>query len=138
MTMIRFSRCVSGAGVAGNGTGADAASPYPPTLASMDVQYAALNGAPADRLPSIKAIAAGVSCGAGRSRPGWRMAVSRAGDAKAAWGQHAVSAPQFIHRHICGMANQMKTTFNIDDTVMAELRQEAARQGRTMSELVET
>jgi hypothetical protein len=32
----------------------------------------------------------------------------------------------------------MKTTLNIDDTVMARLKQEAARQGRTMSELVET
>jgi hypothetical protein len=32
----------------------------------------------------------------------------------------------------------MKTTLNIDDTVIAELKQEAARQGRTMSELVET
>ena len=31
----------------------------------------------------------------------------------------------------------MKTTVNIDDTVMAELKREAARQGRTMSELVE-
>jgi hypothetical protein len=30
------------------------------------------------------------------------------------------------------------TTLNIDDTVMAELKREAARQGRTMSELVET
>ena len=36
------------------------------------------------------------------------------------------------------MAFRMKTTLNIDDTVMAELRREAARQGRTMSELVET
>ncbi len=36
------------------------------------------------------------------------------------------------------MAFPMKTTLNIDDTVMAELRREAARQGRTMSELVET
>jgi hypothetical protein len=35
------------------------------------------------------------------------------------------------------MVNHMKTTLNIDDTVMARLRQEAARQGRTMSELVE-
>jgi Ribbon-helix-helix protein, copG family len=33
---------------------------------------------------------------------------------------------------------RMKTTLNIDDTVMAELKQEAARQGRTMSELVES
>ena len=32
----------------------------------------------------------------------------------------------------------MKTTLNIDDRVMAELRRAAARQGRTMSELVET
>jgi hypothetical protein len=32
----------------------------------------------------------------------------------------------------------MKTTLNIDDTVMAELKCEAVRQGRTMSELVET
>ncbi len=36
------------------------------------------------------------------------------------------------------MASCMKTTLNIDDTVMAELRREAARQGRTMSEMVET
>jgi metal-responsive CopG/Arc/MetJ family transcriptional regulator len=32
----------------------------------------------------------------------------------------------------------MKTTLNIDDHVMAELKREAARQGRTMSELVES
>jgi len=32
----------------------------------------------------------------------------------------------------------MKTTLNIDDTVMAQLKREAAREGRTMSELVET
>ena len=32
----------------------------------------------------------------------------------------------------------MKTTLKIDDTVMAELKREAARQGRTMSDLVET
>ena len=36
------------------------------------------------------------------------------------------------------MAFHMKTTLNIDDTVMAELKREAARQGRTMSELVES
>ena len=35
------------------------------------------------------------------------------------------------------MVFHMKTTLNIDDTVMAQLRREAARQGRTMSELVE-
>lgn len=32
----------------------------------------------------------------------------------------------------------MKTTLQIDDSVMAQLKREAARQGRTMSELVET
>ncbi|MBV8977820.1 MAG: CopG family transcriptional regulator [Alphaproteobacteria bacterium] len=32
----------------------------------------------------------------------------------------------------------MKTTLNIDDTVMAQLKREAVRQGRTMSDLVET
>jgi hypothetical protein len=32
----------------------------------------------------------------------------------------------------------MKTTLQIDDEVMRELKQEAARQGKTMSELVET
>lgn len=36
------------------------------------------------------------------------------------------------------MAFHMKTTLNIDDKVMAELKREAARQGRTMSDLVET
>lgn len=35
------------------------------------------------------------------------------------------------------MACHIKTTLNIDDTVMARLRQEAARQRKTMSELVE-
>lgn len=36
------------------------------------------------------------------------------------------------------MESHMKTTLSIDDTVMAQLKHEAARQGRTMSELVET
>jgi len=36
------------------------------------------------------------------------------------------------------MVSHMKTTLNIDDTVMAQLKREAARRGRTMSELVET
>lgn len=36
------------------------------------------------------------------------------------------------------MVCHMKTALNIDKTVMAELKREAARQGRTMSELVET
>ena len=36
------------------------------------------------------------------------------------------------------MVFHMKTTLNVDDAVMTELKREAARQGRTMSELVET
>ncbi len=35
------------------------------------------------------------------------------------------------------MVSHMKTTLNIDDTVMNTLKREAVRQGRTMSELVE-
>ena len=35
------------------------------------------------------------------------------------------------------MVHHMKTTLNIDDTVMQRLREEAARQGKPMSELVE-
>jgi hypothetical protein len=36
------------------------------------------------------------------------------------------------------MVNHMKTTLNVNDTVMAALRREAVRRGCTMSELVET
>jgi hypothetical protein len=36
------------------------------------------------------------------------------------------------------MVNHMKTTLNIDDSVMAILKREAARRGCTMSELVES
>jgi hypothetical protein len=36
------------------------------------------------------------------------------------------------------MVYHMKTTLNISDVTMARLKLEAARQGRTMSELVET
>jgi len=35
------------------------------------------------------------------------------------------------------MVNHMKTTLNIDDSVMERLKREAARRGKTMSELVE-
>jgi hypothetical protein len=38
---------------------------------------------------------------------------------------------------IVDMVIHMKTTLNIADSVMEELRREAARQNRTMSELVE-
>jgi len=36
------------------------------------------------------------------------------------------------------MVTHMKTTLNIDSSVMARLKQEAARRGCTMSELVES
>ena len=41
------------------------------------------------------------------------------------------------YSHIIDMVFHIKTTLNIDDTVMGRLRREAARQGKTMSELVE-
>ena len=44
----------------------------------------------------------------------------------------------WTYRRTIGMLIHMKTTLSIDDTVMAQLKREAARQGRTMSELVET
>ena len=40
--------------------------------------------------------------------------------------------------HTHDMVIHMKTTLMIDDQVMVRLRREAARTGRTMSELVET
>lgn len=39
---------------------------------------------------------------------------------------------------MCGTVKQMKTTSNLGDTVTASLRREAARTGRTVSELFET
>jgi hypothetical protein len=36
------------------------------------------------------------------------------------------------------VSRTVKTTLNIDDAVMERLKREAARQGRTMSELVES
>jgi hypothetical protein len=41
-------------------------------------------------------------------------------------------------KNIAGMVFHMKTTLNIDKSVMARLKRESARTGRTMSELVET
>ena len=40
--------------------------------------------------------------------------------------------------HTSDMVFHMKTTLVIDDSVMARLRRESARTGKTMSELVET
>ncbi len=44
---------------------------------------------------------------------------------------------KIAYSHLTDMVSHMKTTLNIDDTVMTRLRREANRQGRTMSELVE-
>ena len=44
---------------------------------------------------------------------------------------------RLTYSQIRRMVIHMKTTLNIDDTVMDRLRAEAARSGRTMSELVE-
>jgi Ribbon-helix-helix protein, copG family len=46
-------------------------------------------------------------------------------------------AKDLTYSHIVNMVFHMKTTLNIDDTVMGRLRREAAQQGKTMSELVE-
>ncbi|MBV9622663.1 MAG: hypothetical protein JOZ14_01665 [Acidobacteria bacterium] len=46
--------------------------------------------------------------------------------------------PRMTYCHTHDMFYHMKTTLNIDDTVMAQLKREAVRQRRTMSELVET
>ena len=51
--------------------------------------------------------------------------------------QRADAAPS-TSSHPSGMVSPMKTTLDIDDDVMARLRRESARTGRTMSELVET
>jgi plasmid stability protein len=42
----------------------------------------------------------------------------------------------YFHKY--GMVFHMKTTLIIDDAVVKQLKVEAARQGRTMSEMVET
>lgn len=42
------------------------------------------------------------------------------------------------YNHIYDMVFHMKTTLNISDAVMRQLKKESARQRRTMSELVES
>ncbi len=56
-------------------------------------------------------------------------------DAK--WHGTIGGATDLTYSHTIDMAFHMKTTLNIDDTVMNRLRREAARQHKTMSELVE-
>lgn len=48
-----------------------------------------------------------------------------------------MSGESLTASHIDSMVFHMKTTLNIDDTVMQRLREEAARRGTTMSALVE-
>ena len=42
------------------------------------------------------------------------------------------------YNHIADMVIHMKTTFNIDDALMQQLRIEAARRGVTMTQIVES
>src|SRR5437588_11386379 len=69
------------------------------------------------------------TCGNRRHGPGCRCAHGNTTVGLLCW---------LPYRHTYNMVSHMKTTLNIDDTVMAKLKREAARQGRTMSELVET
>ena len=46
--------------------------------------------------------------------------------------------PGWTSSHTRDMVIHMKTTLHIDDSVMAQLKRESIRQGRTMSDLVET
>jgi hypothetical protein len=50
----------------------------------------------------------------------------------------AAADGSLTYSHTVRMVSHMKTTLNIEDSVMARLRRESARTGRTMSELVET
>lgn len=47
-------------------------------------------------------------------------------------------AERLPYNHTGGMVIPMKTTLNIDDTVMRRLKRVAAAQGRTMSEMMES
>lgn len=58
-----------------------------------------------------------------------------AGTTLAGWYTAAGGLP---YNHVQHMVIHMKTTLNIDDRVMMRLKREAAHQGKTMSELVET
>jgi len=51
--------------------------------------------------------------------------------------QSRLGRSRLTYSHTSDMACHIKTTLNIDDTVMNRLRREAARQRKTMSELVE-
>ncbi len=51
--------------------------------------------------------------------------------------QPALVIMRLTYSHINDMFFHMKTTLNIDDQVVRRLKAEAARQGRTISEMVE-
>jgi hypothetical protein len=46
--------------------------------------------------------------------------------------------PKLTDYHTQNMVFQMKTTLNIDERLMVKVKQEAARQGRTMTEFIES
>lgn len=52
--------------------------------------------------------------------------------------KHPPARRGLTSNHPYGMVSHMKTTLNIDQSVMAALKREAARRGCTMSELVES
>ena len=82
-------------------------------------------------------MAAGDGAGAGQARAG-QGAIRRFLRNSCGKAGRTPGARAWTDYHIDDMVIHMKTTLTIDDTVMARLRREAARSGRTMSELVET
>ena len=54
------------------------------------------------------------------------------------WPLRCSQPRRLTENHIDRMVFHMKTTLNISDPVMRDLKREAARQGKTMTELVET
>jgi len=74
-----------------------------------------------------------------RAHPGAPRAESRRAISSPASGQAgAVCDRDLTVIHVTDMVFHVKTTLNIDDGVMRQLKQAAAREGKTMSELVET
>ena len=54
------------------------------------------------------------------------------------WSLVSSNNRSYPYTHIDDMVSHMKTTFNINDTLMQQLRVEAARRGVTMTAIVES
>jgi hypothetical protein len=52
--------------------------------------------------------------------------------------RHSAEPAALTYYHTYDMVCHMKTTLNIDDKIMQRLKEESVRQGRTMSELLES